>query len=248
MSTNITKKASRKVSDRDIKILYGFSAARCNICGKELFEPKVNEDGFIHLGEMAHNIAFSNKAGSPRAIDGQSGDNSYNNLILLCTLDHERVDQNTFKYTVEYIQQIKSQFEEWIRNRLSLKEKPDTTMVKGIYSLVNVQSILNSLDSAPHYIHSNLTDWADLYNEYFLKNSPSLYPFKDVHLQELTDKVSELYFELSQYLFYSNHYIYNPHTYFFKQNHTFDLSVLCSLLRESLSNWIIYTREQYMND
>lgn len=239
---------SRQVLPKDFKLLYGFSAARCNICKKVLFEPKVNEDGYIHIGEMAHNIAYSDKDSAPRAIDGMSGDNSYSNLILLCALDHKRADQNTAKYTVEYLRYLKNTFEQWVDNRLAFQEKPDMGMIKGVYELVNVQSILNSLDSAPSYIHSDLTDWGDLHNEYFLKNSPFSYPFKDVILQELTEKVTELYSELSQYLLFGNYYIYNHHTHFFTMNHNMDLSNLCRMLRESLYEWIMYTREQYMVD
>ncbi|MFA2917564.1 HNH endonuclease [Acinetobacter pittii] len=239
---------SRNVLAKDIKMLYGLSADRCNICGIKLHEPKENELGYIHLGEMAHNIAYSAHESAPRAIDGKSGDNSYENLILLCALDHERIDQNPAKYTIDYLKKIKKEFENHVDNRLDRTVKPDTYMVKGAYSLINVQSVLNSLDCAPSFIHSDVTDWGDLYNEFFLKNSPSLYPFQDVILQELTEKVSELYFELSQYLFYDNQYIYNHHTHVFKMNHDLDLSKLCNLLRESLSEWIIYTREHYLND
>lgn len=224
-----TKKASRKVSDRDIKLLYGRSAARCNICRQVLIEPKIGEDGFVHLGEMAHNVAFSDRVGAPRAIDGMSGDNSYNNLILLCPSDHERVDQNTAEYTVEKIRLIKKKFEEWINDRLSLKEKPDSQMVKTIYSLINVQEILNSLEYAPTYIGSDITDWGDLYNEFFLKNSPSSYPFKDIQLQKLTENINNLYFELREYLLFNNKYIFNAINDTFKINHSEDLRELCNL-------------------
>jgi hypothetical protein len=172
---------SRGISSLDIKKLYGLSAARCNLCGVELFEPKIGEDGYVHLGEMAHQAAYSNndKAPRPRNIDKNLPDNSYDNLILLCSNDHIRVDSDTKFYTVKKLKEMKECFEKSIRNKLgngNFLSSNDEWLVSEINKNFNFQYLLSQLDDPIRAVPFEIGDPIDMYNFLLVPNSPSYYP------------------------------------------------------------------------
>lgn len=79
------------VSDADIKLLWGRAAGMCSRpgCGVDLTRLPQGRNAYT-VGEMAHVIAKA--ADGPRG-DGVGGDNSYENLILLCPTCHRDVDK-----------------------------------------------------------------------------------------------------------------------------------------------------------
>lgn len=242
--------ATRKVSERDIKMLYGLSAARCNICAKVLFEPKVNEDGFIHVGEMAHNIAFSEMASAPRAIDGMSEDNSYQNLILLCANDHLNVDQNTRFYTVDKIREIKTNFEKNIHIRLDEKVKPDQHLVNLINGYYNLQSILNQLNDPLYCLPFNIDMVLRIYNEILIPSIPSSFPFNDENLNQLMAQMIDFSSQLPPFL---NSY-YFPHPSGDLRptrekpilfNDEQKIRQIVASLYQAIFNWLHYCRTDY---
>lgn len=245
-----TTKPSRKVSERDIKMLYGLSAARCNICEKVLFAPKIDEDGYVHIGQMAHNIAYSEHESAPRAIDGMSGDNSYQNLILLCANDHITVDQNTNYYTVDKIRAIKHQFEYSVQVRLANEVKPDKSLVDLIHSNYNLQALIYSLNSPLISLPFNIGDIIDMESFLLEPNRPTFYPFKDEGLNGYMQPILELAHQLSPYII----------SYYFASN-VGDLrpirekpipineqAVIANIvqnLSQSIFNWLEYCRIHY---
>lgn len=79
------------VTEADIKLLWGRAAGLCSQpgCGTDLTNS--SEAGRAYsVGEMAHVIAKS--AQGPRG-DGEGGDDSYANLILLCPTHHRHIDK-----------------------------------------------------------------------------------------------------------------------------------------------------------
>jgi hypothetical protein len=78
------------LKDIDIKKLWGLSAGRCNYpaCNEECIK-FLNDEATV-IGEMAHMIAQSESG--PRGISG-GGDDSYENLILLCPTHHKVIDK-----------------------------------------------------------------------------------------------------------------------------------------------------------
>lgn len=246
----VTKKVSRKVSIPDIKMLYGFSAARCNICENLVFEPKIGSDGYIHLGEMAHNIAHSNKDTAPRFIDGESGDNSYNNLILLCANDHKRVDQDTIFYNSEYLRNKKNEFEQKIRSLFlnnSLGLNPDDKwLIKGIFDIFPIQKIYSSLDYAPDKIHLNILEILDIRN--ILEDHYKLFfPFKD---NNLNNQITNLFHSVNELKinYFDIHYFLNDFNHFFypKSQTSRDFSIeICNQIKRDFDNLINYYRYRY---
>ncbi|MCF3128762.1 hypothetical protein LRQ09_15505 [Acinetobacter soli] len=243
---------SRNVSERDIKLLYGLSAARCNLCGITVFLPKVDEHGYTHIGQMAHNIAYANNENAPRFIDELSGDNSYDNLILLCANDHLQVDQNTKFYTVQKLNEIKKDFEESITRKLSVQLKPDQYLVDLINKNFELQFVCHNLGDPLYSIPFDIADIADI-NTYLLEaNYPTLYPFRDHILNKYMDDLMEAYFELHpllmKYYFTDNARDLRPIKE--KPISPIDQDLILAItntLRRSIYNWLEHCRQYYSN-
>lgn len=79
------------ISAPDIKKLWGLAAGRCSApgCDEECIRFLSQTDPTV-IGEMAHVIAQS--ATGPRG-DGTGGDDTYENLILLCPTHHREIDK-----------------------------------------------------------------------------------------------------------------------------------------------------------
>ena len=105
------------ISDSDIKKLWGLSAGRCSYPGCST--PCIDhiEDCPTVIGEMAHVIAKRHQG--PRAIDS-GGDDSYDNLILLCPTHHTLIDKAHNKFTKQILIKMKCDHEKSISDALSV--------------------------------------------------------------------------------------------------------------------------------
>jgi hypothetical protein len=98
------------ISDRDRKILWGRSGNRCTVCRRVLVVERTPTDREALVGEEAH-IAARSPCGarygecSPDMVD------RYENLILLCSVDHKTIDDQQQYYTTGRLQQIKAEHE-----------------------------------------------------------------------------------------------------------------------------------------
>src|SRR6056297_2901770 len=98
---------------KDTKLLWGRAAGICSNpeCRKKLTATGVDGQSFL-TGEMAHQIAQS-PDGPRGAEDG--GDDTYDNLILLCPTCHRTIDKAPEgTYPVELLQQWKVVHEAWV--------------------------------------------------------------------------------------------------------------------------------------
>jgi hypothetical protein len=110
------------INEKDIKILWGRAAGRCSHpkCLVELTSSLDNEN--YNIGEMAHIIG--RRPTGPRGISC-GGENTYDNLILLCPTHHTLVDKAPETYTIEILQRWKEQHEKRINDAYKT-EKFDT--------------------------------------------------------------------------------------------------------------------------
>ncbi len=99
------------ISDRTRKFLWARAGGRCSICRALLVTEKTETDDPSVFGEEAHII--SRAPAGPRAGDVPDHD-VYDNLILLCSKDHKRVDDQFAHYTAELLAKIKQDHENWI--------------------------------------------------------------------------------------------------------------------------------------
>jgi len=101
------------IVEKDIKLLWGRAAGICSNpgCRKEL-TLDLERAGSLNIGEMAHLIA--RQPSGPRG-DGSGGDNSYGNLVLLCSGCHTLVDKAPEDYPEALLHQWKSAWEAEVR-------------------------------------------------------------------------------------------------------------------------------------
>jgi len=98
------------ISEKDIKKLWGLAGGRCSFPGcDEKCLPFLDSEDPTVIGEMAHVIAKKPKG--PRGQKG-GGDDTYENLILLCPTHHRTIDKAPEgKFTVEIIHKWKEEHE-----------------------------------------------------------------------------------------------------------------------------------------
>lgn len=120
------------ISDKTRKILWGRSGNRCAICKHELIINSTPTDNESIIGDECHIIS--------RQIQGPRHDPSfpeekldvYENLILLCRVHHKMIDDQDETYTIDILQQIKSNHETWVSQKLSETEHPKPLRLRRI--------------------------------------------------------------------------------------------------------------------
>ena len=108
---------------KDTKLLWGRAAGVCSNpgCREKLTATGANGESFL-TGEMAHQIAQS--PDGPRGADGR-GDDTYDNLILLCPTCHRTVDKAPVgTIPVDTLKEWKKIHEDWV----------DSWSVEGMYT------------------------------------------------------------------------------------------------------------------
>ena len=99
------------ISDRTRKILWARAGGRCSLCRVLLVTAGTEEDDPSVFGQEAHII--SEAPSGPRA--GELPDHDvYDNLILVCSEDHKRIDDQVNHYTPARVEQIKREHEAWV--------------------------------------------------------------------------------------------------------------------------------------
>lgn len=113
----------RSYKDRDLKLLWGRSAARCAHpdCRKPLIKEATVQDPHAVTGKIAHINDFSSSQNSPRSDASLSVAelNSYENLILLCGDHHDEIDRQKHTFTREALLKWKREHETWVCSRLA---------------------------------------------------------------------------------------------------------------------------------
>jgi hypothetical protein len=104
------------ISERARKILWGRSASKCALCRRDLVENRTDQDRDSVVGDEAHIAAQS--PGGPRFRPLEDPD-SYDNLIVLCRVDHKKVDDQPGKYSEQELRRIKTEHERFVTQRLN---------------------------------------------------------------------------------------------------------------------------------
>lgn len=105
-------------------LVWGRAGARCAFpdCRKNLIYDASETDDESLVGDIAHIVAES--PDGPRGEFSLSDEErrKYSNLLLLCKNHHKLIDDQPGMYTVEKLQQMKSEHESWVRTALSLDQ------------------------------------------------------------------------------------------------------------------------------
>jgi hypothetical protein len=102
------------ISDKTRKIIWGRSGAKCAICRLELVATATSTDDESIVGDECHIISGASQGPrhSPDFPEDQIDD--ADNLLVLCRVDHKRVDDQPGEYTVERLKRIKIEHEAWV--------------------------------------------------------------------------------------------------------------------------------------
>ena len=118
MSTGNPSSSHRDYLDRDIKLLWGLSAARCAVCRTSLVAEATATDRQVVLGKRGHIYAHSPGGSRPDATKSPDFLRSYDNLILVCGTHHDLIDGQSSTYTADELLRIKREHEAWVYSRL----------------------------------------------------------------------------------------------------------------------------------
>src|SRR5579872_613112 len=132
------------ISEKTLKILWSRAGGRCSfpLCNTALIHEGTGNDAPVVVGEVAHIVA--------RHTDGPRGSEPFQgvdrdvleNLILLCPVHHTIIDQRSQTYTVEVLQQMKNQHEQYIKAQLDLYNRISTPVSHfQIYNTSPVQGM-----------------------------------------------------------------------------------------------------------
>jgi hypothetical protein len=163
------------IRDKDRKILWGRAGNLCAICRQPLVADATSADLEAVVGDEAHIVARS--ADGPRG--GQQvrgGDlDGYDNLILLCRVDHKKIDDQPNHYTSAKLHELKSRHEQWVRTALDDSErirlvghpsKPLThlrplTTGRGVWDIISGVEAYKFDSPSDAHLGSELVDAAD---------------------------------------------------------------------------------------
>lgn len=100
------------IGERDIKLLWGMAGGHCSNPGCRSRVAVTGDAGESYLtGEMAHVVA--RQANGPRG-DGVGGNDTYENLVLLCPTCHTKIDKSPAEFPVDMLFDWKQQHEQWV--------------------------------------------------------------------------------------------------------------------------------------
>ena len=103
------------------KMLWGRAASRCAFpdCRIELYYDISETDDAALIGEECHIVARKDGFTRGKSKLTAAQRDKYNNLILPCRNHHKIVDSTDDPYTVEALQELKAEHEQWVRASLA---------------------------------------------------------------------------------------------------------------------------------
>lgn len=163
------------ISEKEIKKLWGLAAGICSYPGCDTdCIPFINEDDPTIIGEMAHIIA--KKPNGPRGIE-DGGDDTYENLILLCPTHHRLIDKaKKGTFTEEMLIQWKYEHENKIREVFLLKKYSNKVeMAKAIKRLL-IENYRIWLNFGPESVGALNNPLSNLYKIWGLRKLSTIIP------------------------------------------------------------------------
>ena len=112
------------ISDKTRKVLWGRSGNRCVICKRELVIDSTFQDDESVVGEECHIV--SPKENGPRYDPSYPGEkiDTYENIMLLCRVDHKMADDQVEAFTTDILRQMKANHEIWVTTKLADRPAP----------------------------------------------------------------------------------------------------------------------------
>jgi len=137
------------ISLKTQKMLWGRAATRCGYpgCRKELVMDATETDDESLVGEACHIVSRSPQG--PRGESELTAEqrDKYGNLVLMCNLHHKLIDDQPGEYTVEKLCAIKSEHEQWVKEKLDTyddrRQKDDELYAAYVEQFESFLDIIN---------------------------------------------------------------------------------------------------------
>ena len=118
------------ISARARKLLWGKAGMRCALCRQALLIEGENPDPDSIIGEECHIVSAS--PGGPRhGPEPGCGYDHYDNLVLLCRVDHKWVDDQPAYFSAERLAAVKLAHEAWVASSLTSEPKGSISSSEG---------------------------------------------------------------------------------------------------------------------
>jgi hypothetical protein len=166
------------INNKDRKVLWARSGNRCALCRRPLVAERTDTDREAIVGDEAHIAARS--PGGPRYGECPDGSiDTYDNLILLCKVDHKKVDDQPGHFTSKTLRKAKADHEAWVDE--TLQQRDGATRISfpdhaGMFPLTRLRSgsdVWNVVNGAHRYFLEDLEDLEDLASDEDLDCSAS---------------------------------------------------------------------------
>lgn len=180
------------IDNKTRKMLWGRSGNRCVFCRAALIiEPTAKSDASI-VGEECH--IHSSKTNGPRHEVTYPVEllDSYENLILLCSVHHKMIDDQYDTYTAKILKDMKINHEKWVAEKLSKDNEIEPIKVKRIKE--NIPSHLMRVQDGKHLFHL-MQDCCAIEYDYDNKIVKENIPLISMFLQNVQDYI-DIYSEL----------------------------------------------------
>lgn len=120
------------ISEKSYKIIWGQFSARCSLCQKDVIHQ--TEWGITSLtGEVAHIVGENLGAARGESSLSTAERNDPDNLMLLCREHHKIIDDDPATYTVEVLDQKKSEHLDWIEKSLGKTQPWKSSLTQLTY-------------------------------------------------------------------------------------------------------------------
>lgn len=178
------------ISDTDIKKLWGLAAGRCSRpgCEEECIKFLDKSDPMI-IGEMAHVIA--RKPDGPR---GQTtgGDDTYENLILLCPTHHTEIDKAPAGvYTAEMIHRWKQTHEDRVRTSFNSSRFPNQRSLSVAIKRLLIENKAAWQEYGPESFEAKNNPMSNLVEVWELRKLDTLVP-NNCRIRQMIEQNREL--------------------------------------------------------
>lgn len=165
----------KRMSNHDMKILWGKARNRCSICKKKLIHQGNEQSQDVVVGVESHIVGHSQNG--PRGNDPMplSERHKYPNRILLCMECSKIIDEQPEKYTADVLHKIKKAHEEKMEKEEQVGESIQSKFNTEIFKEICIDKHLSSPNILSTHIlvvpQSNLKlydteSYQDLYHEW----------------------------------------------------------------------------------
>ena len=140
-------------TEKTRKLLWARSGSRCALCRGLLVRDGRGHDPHSVVGDECHIVA--RVPGGPRGgqIDPALID-EYENLIILCKVDHKRVDDQPNHFTSERLRALKLAHEAWVVSSLDPEPRPSVGGVRSALPRVRIVRAPNESEAKLDHIES----------------------------------------------------------------------------------------------